>query len=647
MEKMEAAAYATKAMVANTATPVILVTLGLPAQHVLLAVTMVLVTMGMLGRVFVCVTLAGQAQRAIPAHRAFFGSNCTACPSCGSGVCVDGLAGNGTCICDRGWGGAGCDACAANYFGSTCSVCVGCSLSVTSGAPHELATTTLPVNLQNPDNLVFTGSLALSSNELVLAAGASTDGEKGKKSGALSVWQRADVSIDFDTVTPIKLVDPDGASYDSLGLGYISLSSDGLILAAASNGDSEMGSSSGSILVWQRDSVSVNFSTVTPIKLVDPDGAKTDNLGGGGVSLSGSGLVLAASSFFDDDMGKDSGSVLVWQRSNLSSNFNAMPPVKLLDAEGRSYHKLGWGGVSLSADGLVLVAASHSDSKKGSSSGSVLVWQRPSLSTNLSTIIPVKLVDPNGASYDYLGVGSLRISANGLVISAGATEKDDTASNSGAILVWIRTNMQESFNNVTPIVLVDPDGGSNQKFGSGFADLSSNGAFLTAVANRYVVILTIEGQFASFKRLEYSYLTAGAILSPSGGVLFTAAEYGVYRGVAMFQQACPARWTGSACDECQKGFFGPSCSPCTCEHGVCADGVTGNGSCSCVYSTGSKCETIKSIKLVDPDGHDDDYLGRGGVTVSSNGLVLAAGAYETIMKAVAVGLSWYGSVLTC
>uniref|UniRef100_A0A7S3DDP6 Uncharacterized protein n=1 Tax=Palpitomonas bilix TaxID=652834 RepID=A0A7S3DDP6_9EUKA len=109
------------------------------------------------------------------------------------------------------------------------------------------------------------------------------------------------------------MVDPDGNSNDELGRGGTSLSATGLVLAVASDSDDDKGDGSGTVSVWQRANNSISFADVIPTKLVDPDGNAFDSLGRSGPSLSANGLVLAAASFRDDNQGNESGSVLVWE----------------------------------------------------------------------------------------------------------------------------------------------------------------------------------------------------------------------------------------------------------------------------------------------------------------------------------------------
>lgn len=45
---------------------------------------------------------------------------------------------------------------------------------------------------------------------------------------------------------------------------------------------------------------------------------------------------------------------------------------------------------------------------------------------------------------------------------------------------------------------------------------------------------------------------------------------------------CATGFTGANCDQCIAGYYGPNCTPCPdCGHGVCQDGITGSGNCTC------------------------------------------------------------------
>jgi len=454
----------------------------------------------------------------------YFGATCDPCPDCGSyGQCNDGAGGNGSCICDGGWEGEVCDCLTGSHMISCLSV---------ASVWRDVAQT--PVKLVDPggssgDELGF-GGPSLSSSGLILAVAAHLDGGKGSllvwerknvstsfasvtpaklvdpdgssgdalgesgatasdlvvaagshadnsNQGSVSVWARTDTSTSFADVTAVKLTDPDGEGGDELGQGCPSVSNNGLVLAAGAPGDDY---STGAVLVWDRATTSTSFSSVTPVKLVDPNGGTSNGLGGGGVTLSANGLILAASSYGDDVKGGFSGSVLVWERSALSTSFGDVTPVKLVDPAGQGYDYLGQGGVSLSDDGLVLAVGAHGDDDVGPTSGSLLVWDRSDTSTSFGSVTPVKLLDPFGNDYDYFGEGGVTLSGSGLVVAA-ATKAEDLSR--GAVAVWERASTSTSFSSITPKLLTDPDGAVNDNLGEGGPSVSASGFVLAAASH--------------------------------------------------------------------------------------------------------------------------------------------------------------------
>ncbi|GCB80236.1 hypothetical protein scyTo_0017114 [Scyliorhinus torazame] len=56
---------------------------------------------------------------------------------------------------------------------------------------------------------------------------------------------------------------------------------------------------------------------------------------------------------------------------------------------------------------------------------------------------------------------------------------------------------------------------------------------------------------------------------------------------------CEPKYKGNACEECaDEEAYGPDCvMGCSCVHGVCSNGITGNGKCICFSGyTGPKCD---------------------------------------------------------
>uniref|UniRef100_A0A452QPT1 Stabilin 1 n=1 Tax=Ursus americanus TaxID=9643 RepID=A0A452QPT1_URSAM len=66
------------------------------------------------------------------------------------------------------------------------------------------------------------------------------------------------------------------------------------------------------------------------------------------------------------------------------------------------------------------------------------------------------------------------------------------------------------------------------------------------------------------------------------------------------QCQCHARFTGTACELCAPGAFGPQCEACHCtSHGRCDEGLGGSGSCFCEEGwTGPSCEVQLKLQPV-------------------------------------------------
>mmetsp|Transcript_42518 Transcript_42518/g.109296 ORF Transcript_42518/g.109296 Transcript_42518/m.109296 type:complete len:244 (+) Transcript_42518:1863-2594(+) len=228
-----------------------------------------------------------------------------------------------------------------------------------------------------------------------------------------------------------------------MGMGGPSLSYDGLVMGVGSHHTDDTGIDGGSVLVWERENSSVSFSSIVPSRLLDPNGDSSDMMGAGGACLAGNGLVLAAASHGDNENGVSSGSLLVWERQNTTIPFSSITPVKLLDPNGGVGSMLGGnnnedgvGGCAVSSDGLTLAAASAFDAMHGVNSGAVLLWERESTSASFLSSTPARLSDPNGAVSDQLGLGGPALSGNGRVLSVGAPNDGEMGSNSGSVLVW-------------------------------------------------------------------------------------------------------------------------------------------------------------------------------------------------------------------
>lgn len=138
--------------------------------------------------------------------------------------------------------------------------------------------------------------------------------------GTAFVYDLSDLSA-----TPTELTRSDAATSDFFGWS-VSLNDDYAFVGAFKDDDD--GTSSGSVYAYQLSNLSV-----APTKLTAPDAATEDRFGR---SLSAMGDSLIVSSYINDDNGTNSGSVYVYDTTNLSS-----APTKLTAFDGAEYDLYG------------------------------------------------------------------------------------------------------------------------------------------------------------------------------------------------------------------------------------------------------------------------------------------------------------------
>jgi len=542
----------------------------------------------------------------------YFGASCSACPDCGTrGVCADGKSGNGSCECDEGFGGSDCTdytlVCEPGYFGSSCLPCTcgehgscwdgatgngtcqcesgweGKSCDCLSGS-HMVSCIALSsawegmqslnptaVKLLDPDGSEYDylgyGGVSLSADGLTLTATSYGDDDRCPLCGAVLVWQRSSTSSSFVDVLPVKLVDPNGRSWDAMGVGGVALSADGLILAVPSPDADDMGASSGTVLVWQRSSTSAPFSDVTPTKLMDPGGVGGDEAGYAGPSLSANGLILVVTSKYDRSSYYYKGAVLVWERMSLSTSFFEADFVKLTDPNGVEGDSLGHGGTSISGSGLVLAATSW---RYDNQRGAVLVWQRSKIGISFSRVAPVKLVDPTGVIQDNLGFRGCSVSLDGMTLVVTSSDSQSEVQG-GSVILWQRSNSDSSFADVTPVKLSHPDDTAEDDLGLGVPYISADSTALAVISsqgNGSLIVWTrasSEGSFAEAAPFRVSdpntteeemFGKDGAVFSANNMVIATSSRN--YNGMGSKSGAvlvwdiandCEEGWSGVMCDE--------------------------------------------------------------------------------------------------
>ncbi len=165
---------------------------------------------------------------------------------------------------------------------------------------------------------LFGSSISATADKIVV--GAYSDDDMGNTSGSVYVFDANDLSAQ-----PIKLTAFDGESDDYFGWS-VCVNSDNIFVGA--HGDDDEANAAGAVYVYDLSDLSAQ-----PTKLTAFDGASSDNFGR---SLTVSEDNLFVGSYLDDDNGGESGSVYVYDLSDLSAQ-----PTKLTAFDAASGDRFG------------------------------------------------------------------------------------------------------------------------------------------------------------------------------------------------------------------------------------------------------------------------------------------------------------------
>jgi len=207
-------------------------------------------------------------------------------------------------------------------------------------------------------------SVSLSSNGNVVAIGALYNDGNGSNSGHVRVYEWNDMS----SIWELKGMDIDGEAADDNSGRYVSLSSDGNVVAIGAYGNDDNGSNSGHVRVYEWNDTSSTWE----LKGTDIDGEAAGDNSGYSVSLSSDGNVVAIGAYGNDGNGSNSGHVRVyeWNAGTSSWELNGT------DIDGEAAGDESGRSVSLSSDGTVLaIGAISNDGDNGADSGHVRVYK--------------------------------------------------------------------------------------------------------------------------------------------------------------------------------------------------------------------------------------------------------------------------------
>lgn len=246
----------------------------------------------------------------------------------------------------------------------------------------------------------------------------------GSNFGIAYIFERDHLGINSWGQFKILQAGSEGAYGDNFG--WSVRVSENLVLVGAPY-DDDNGSNSGSAYIFDRyyDGGNDDWGYDRVKKLLASDGAASDYFGYS-VDISGGIAVVAA--YRDDDNGTDSGSVYIYERdAGGTDKWGEVKKITSFDGIASDYF-----GFSVAASGSIIAVGAYGDDDKGSSSGSVYIYERNTDGPGAWGLMN-KVNAPDGAASDYFGYA---VSLSGSMLLVGAYGDDDKGSGSGSAYIF-------------------------------------------------------------------------------------------------------------------------------------------------------------------------------------------------------------------
>ncbi|MEZ5496597.1 MAG: FG-GAP repeat protein [Gammaproteobacteria bacterium] len=340
----------------------------------------------------------------------------------------------------------------------------------------------------------FGYSVSIENDRLVI--GAQGDSDNGTFSGSVYVFER---NGGFNWTQTDKLLASDAAASDAFG-SDVSLSGDRILVGARFDNNSVGGTGAGSAYVFDYDSVNDIWDESE--KLIAMDSDANDNFALS-VSLDGDNAIIGA--WADDDRGDKSGSAYIFNFDGM--NWNQLPKLSPIETDAGDYF-----GFNVSIEGnWVVVGAPNEDDGNGQQIGAAYLFNF----NGTNWVQTQRLTGGVGAiHFDNFGK-STAISGNRILISSYTD--DDVGNNSGSVYEF-KFNGVNWFENQK---LTANDGADDDYFGYD-VDISGNRALVGALGddNNWiddgaVYILNVADRYDLY--VDVTGLAAGNTVSFSNG----------------------------------------------------------------------------------------------------------------------------------
>lgn len=288
-------------------------------------------------------------------------------------------------------------------------------------------------------------SVHLSSDGTVVTIGAEGNDGNGADSGHVRVYKNiAGVWLQIGA-------DINGEAAGDLSGKFISINSDGSIVAIGGRANDGNGINSGHVRVYK------NISGVWTQIGADINGEAANDFSGYSVSLNSDGSIVAIGANGNDGNGTDSGHVRVYK--NISSVWTQIGA----DINGEAAGDKSGSSVELSSDGSIVAIGAPGNN---SFTGHVRVYK------NVANVWTQVGSDINGeAIYDFSGQ-AISLSSDGSILAIGAINNDGNGNDSGHVRI---------FKNITGVwtqIGNDINGENSNDYSGSSVNLSSDGTII-------------------------------------------------------------------------------------------------------------------------------------------------------------------------